>query len=376
MQLPCQREAEKSAVDELSLIHIRMTATVIAGGKYSQEGVVAVSFATRICLKVTKRQLKAADEVCFPFFLLLVIVQNFKKMRIAHAHCREALFSPVKDFVISLVEIRVRRSNFLINKPIRDFILVGELQQVEGLSFRDPNTMTTAFCLGIISTRQTSNAVGFMNRLIQLNICRELGLLNQLIQLERNCSMYAAVGQVVREIVWVAGLKKHKQANTTAAVRNCTVRNLMMIHGIQYKFTDAVADVSWCVFAVAINVKEQNAQLFDIRLTTDTFSAQRFLRMERIDGEVDVGRGIPISRGPIFRVDFIKDALTNTCFQRLRIDLGNGLHFLFAICPNQKLSHAISVHIAQQLYKCVIKGSAAKCLSEDGIRFRKAVIQH
>lgn len=104
--------------------------------------------------------------------------------------------------------------------------------------------------------------------------------------------MYAAVGQAVREIVWVAGLKKHKQANTTAAVRNCTVRNLMMIHGIQYKFTDAVADVSWCVFAVAINVKEQNAQLFDIRLTTDTFSAQRFLRMERIDGEVDVGRGI------------------------------------------------------------------------------------
>ena len=149
-----------------------------------------------------------------------------------------------------------------------------------------------------------------------------------------------------------------------------------MIHGIQYKFTDAVADVSWCVFAVAINVKEQNAQLFDIRLTTDTFSAQRFLRMERIDGEVDVGRGIPISRGPIFRVDFIKDALTNTCFQRLRIDLGNGLHFLFAICPNQKLSHAIGIYIAQQLYKCVIKGSAAKCLSEDGICFRKAVIQH
>ena len=364
----------KSAVDELCLIHIRMTATVIAGGKYSQEGVVAVSFATRICLKVTKRQLKAADEVCFPFFLLLVIVQNFKKMRIAHAHCREALFSPVKDFVLSLVEIRVRRSNFLISKPIRDFILVGELQQVEGLSFRDPNTMTTAFCLGIISTRQTSNAVGFMNRLIQFNICRELGLLNQLIQLERNCSMYAAVGQAVREIVWVAGFKKHKQANTTAAVRNCTVRNLMMIHGIQYKFTDAVADVSWCVFAVAINVKEQSAQLIDIRLTTDTFSAQRFLRMERIDGEVDVGRGIPISRGPIFRADFIKDALTNTRFQRLRIDLGNGLHFLFAICPNQELSHAIGIYIAQQLYKCVIKGSASKRLSEDGIRFCIAVI--
>ena len=72
--------------------------------------------------------------------------------------------------------------------------------------------MTTAFCLGIISTRQTSNAIGFMHCLIQLNIFRELGLFNQLIQLERNCSMYAAVGQAVREIVWVAGLKKHKQA--------------------------------------------------------------------------------------------------------------------------------------------------------------------
>ena len=364
----------KSAVDELCLIHIRMTATVIAGGQYSQESAVTFSFATRICLKVSKRQFKAADEVCFPLFLLFVIVQNVKKMRIAHAHCREALFSPFKDFALSLVEVCIRRSNFLIGKAIRNLILVCELQQVEGFVFRDPNTMTTAFCLGIISTRQTSNAVGFMNRLIQLNICRELGLLNQLIQLERNCSMYAAVGQAVREIVWVAGFKKHKQANTTAAVRNCTVRNLMMIHGIQYKFTDAVADVSWCVFAVAINVKEQNAQLFDIRLTTDTFSAQRFLRMERIDGEVDVGRGIPISRGPIFRADFIKDALTNTRFQRLRIDLGNGLHFLFAICPNQELSHAIGIYIAQQLYKCVIKGSASKRLSEDGIRFCIAVI--
>ena len=143
----------------------------------------------------------------------------------------------------------------------------------------------------------------------------------------------------------------------------------MTIHGIQYKFTDAVADVSWCVFIVAINVKEQNAQLFDIRLTTDTFSAQRFLRMEYVDGEVDVGGCIPISRGPVFGADFIEDALTNTRFQRLGIDLGNGFHFLFAVCPNQKLSHAISVHIAQQLYKCVIKGSASKRLSEDGICF-------
>ena len=150
----------------------------------------------------------------------------------------------------------------------------------------------------------------------------------------------------------------------------------MTIHGIQYKFTDAVADVSWCVFIVAINVKEQHAQLFDIRFTTDTFSAQRFLRMERVDGEVDVGGSIPISRGPVFGADFIKDAFTNTGFKRLGIDLGNGLHFLFPVCPNQKLSHAISVHIVQQLYKCIIKGSAAKCLSEDGIRFCKAGIQH
>ena len=98
--------------------------------------------------------------------------------------------------------------------------------------------------------------------------------------------------------------------------------------------------------------------------------------MECIDGEVDVGGCIPISWGPVFGADFIEDALTNTRFQRLGIDLGNGFHFLFAVCPNQKLSHATSVHIAQQLYKCVIKGSAAKCLSEDGIRFCKAGIQH
>ena len=118
----------KSAVDELCLIHIRMTATVIAGGQYSQESVVTVSFATRICLKVSKRQFKAADEVCFPFFLLFVIVQNVKKMRIAHAHCREALFSPFKDFALSLVEVCIRRSNFLIGKAIRNLILVCELQ--------------------------------------------------------------------------------------------------------------------------------------------------------------------------------------------------------------------------------------------------------